>query len=321
VHDSRRTRVVLGVLLVAALGLITINYQDGSSSALSGLRRAAGSVFGGIESAASAVTNPVTGFFAGRSGSASSAQVTALQQQIVRLRAALSRATLTKSDYAQLSRLLQLSGKGGYRVVTASVIATGQGYQQTVTLDAGSKDGVRPQGTVLNGQGLVGEVISVTAQTATVQLATQSGSVAGARLAPNGELGWVTGQGKAAAGSPLLKLQLLSTGTVLRPGEQLVTSASVNDRPYVPGVPIGTIASVLNKGGSLTPLATVRPYVDFGALGVVGIVIEPPRHNPRFSVLPPKPRARPTPTVTVTVTPSAPAAPGTSPAPAPTAGG
>lgn len=306
--------MVLGVLLVAALGLITINYQDGGSSALSGIRRVSDSVFGGIESAASAVTSPVTGFFTSRAGSGSSAQVTALEEQIVRLRAALSRAMLNRADYAQLSRLLQLSGKGGYRVVAASVIATGQGYQQTVTLDAGSKDGVQPQETVLNGQGLVGEVVSVTAQTATVQLATGPGSVVGVRLAPSGDVGWVTGQGKSATGSQQLKLQVLDTGAVLKAGQQLVTSASVRDRPYVPGVPVGAIASVQNKAGSLTPLALVRPYVDFGALGVVGIVIAPPSHNPRFSVLPPSPAARPTPTVTVTVTPRA-ARTGTAPAP------
>ena len=36
-------------------------------------------------------------------------------------------------------------------------------------------------------------------------------------------------------------------------------------------------------------LAYVRPYADDGALGVVGVVIVPPRHNPRDSVLPPRP--------------------------------
>ena len=60
--------------------------------------------------------------------------------------------------------------------------------------------------------------------------------------------------------------------------------------------------------------------MNFTALGVVGIVIEPPRHDPRFSVLPPKPHVKPTPTVTVTVTPGASgsAGPGgTAPSPTP----
>ena len=45
----------------------------------------------------------------------------------------------------------------------------------------------------------------------------------------------------------------------------------------------------------------VRPAVNFTSLGVVGVVVQVPRHNPRISILP-----RPVPTVTVTATPSPP---------------
>jgi len=55
----------------------------------------------------------------------------------------------------------------------------------------------------------------------------------------------------------------------------------------------------VSSAGSLTQTAMVRPYVNFTALGVVGVVVQVPRHNPRVSVLP-----RPAPTVTVTTTPS-----------------
>jgi rod shape-determining protein MreC len=63
-------------------------------------------------------------------------------------------------------------------------------------------------------------------------------------------------------------------------------------------VPVGTIVSV-SRTGSLTQTAMVQPYVNFTALGVVGVVVQVPRHNPRVSILP-----RPAPTVTVTTTPS-----------------
>jgi rod shape-determining protein MreC len=95
--------------------------------------------------------------------------------------------------------------------------------QQTVTLDAGSADGVRPQQTVLDGDGLVGQVVSVTGRTCTVLLATDPSSVVGIRLAPGGQVGWVTGQGRGAAGAGLLKLQVLDAAA-LRSGEQLVTA-------------------------------------------------------------------------------------------------
>lgn len=295
VRDTRRTRRFLVVLLAAGLALVAFGYADGTSPLLRGVRHVSGTVFGGVEHAGSSIA----GFFG---GSSSSGQVHQLQQQVVQLRGELSQAQLDKTQYGQLHQLLMLAGYGRYRIVAASVIAIGQGYQQSVTLDAGSADGVKPNETVLNGQGLVGQVTSVTATTSTVLLATDSSSVVGISLAPSGDLGWVTGPGTSSTGQDgMLKLSVIDTNAVLHPGEALVTSASVHDQPFVPGVPVGVIYKIINKAGSLTPEALVRPYADFAALGVVGIVIVPPARSPGFSVLPPIPH--PAPAVTVTVTP------------------
>src|SRR6266702_7254400 len=73
---------------------------------------------------------------------------------------------------------------------------------------------------------LVGEVTAVSGQTCTVLLATDARSVVGVRLAPSGQIGWVTGPGKTRTGSGPLKLQVLDSAAVLKPGEQLVTAAS-----------------------------------------------------------------------------------------------
>jgi rod shape-determining protein MreC len=307
VRDTRRTRVVLVVLLMAALALIAVDYSDSSNSALRDVRNAGSSVFGGVEHAAKSVTGIFT-------SSGSSKQVSGLQQQVLQLRAELSAAQISKADYAELRKMLQLAGAGRYRVLAASVIAAGQGYQQTVTLDVGTTDGVRAQDTVLNGQGLVGEVTSVSASTCTVLLASDSSAVVGVALAPTGQLGWVAGPGPAGSANGLMHLEMLSSAAVLKPGDQLVTSASVHDKPYVPGVPVGVVARLIVTNGSLTAAALVRPYVDFGALSVVGVVTVPPSHNPRFAALPPLPHPGPTVTVTVTARPRSPR-PGASPTP------
>ena len=210
-----------------------------------------------------------------------------MQRQLIRLRAELSAAKLDRAQYHSLGRLLQLSGRGGYRVLAASVIAFGQGYQQTITLDAGRADGVRPQQTVLDGDGLVGQVVRVSARTCTVMLASDASSVVGVRLAPGGQIGWVTGEGRrAGGGAALLKLQVLDSAA-LKIGAELVTSASVKNRPFVAGVPVGTIVSVRNRAGALTGQALVRPFTQFTELDVVGSSSQPPRHDPRYSVLPP----------------------------------
>jgi rod shape-determining protein MreC len=300
VRDTRRTRVVLIVLLVGALALIALNYSDGSNSVVRGVRNAGGSVFGGAEHAASSVAS----FFSGGRSSGST-QVKSLQEQVIRLRTELGQEQLSKADYAELHKMLQLAGAARYKIVAASVIAVGTGFQQTVTIDVGSSDGVRADETVVNGQGLVGEVTSVTSTTATVQLASASSAVVGVAVAPSSQLGWVTGPGKTSAGNGLMHLQMLSSKASLKVGDAVVTSASVKDKPYVPGVPIGVIAKLVEVNGALTEAALVRPYVSYTALGVVGVVIVPPKHNPRFAAVPPLPHPGPTVTVTVTARPGA----------------
>lgn len=309
-RDKRRTRGVLVVLLVVALGLIGLSYADGSNGVLRAVRNAASTIFGGAEHGTSSVAR----FFSG-SGS-SGTQVTSLQEQVDKLRAQVTGERLSKSDYAQLRKLLQVAGAAQYRVVAATVIAVGTGFQQTVTIDAGSANGIRPDETVLNGEGLVGAVTSVTGSTATVMLASSPAVAVGAQVSPSGQLGVVTGSAATATSGGLMHLRMLGSAAVLKPGDQLVTSASVHDRPYVPGVPIGVITKLINVNGALTEAAEVRPYVDFTALGVVGVVIVPPRHNPRFAALPPLPHPGPTVTVTVTAKPGS-ARRGVSPTPTP----
>lgn len=294
-HDNRRTRLVLGLLLIIAIVLITLDFRDGGASPA---RSVGADIFGPIERVTHDVTDPVSSLFDSITGGPSAqGTIATLQQENAELRAELSSAQLSQAAKKQLAQLLQLDA-GGYRIVAASVIAAGGDFSDTVTLDAGSKDGIRPNETVLNGSGFVGTVTQVSADTSTVLLANDASSVVGVQMA-GGEIGDVTGMGKSMSGSVLLRLSLFDANAVLQPGQQVITYASVGDQPEVPGVPVGTIVSVSNSAGALTQTAMVRPYVNFTGLGVVGVVVQVPRRNPRVSVLP-----RPAPTVTITVTPS-----------------
>ena len=300
-HDTRRVRLVLGVLLIAAVALITVDFRDGGSSPVRG---AGAGFFGPVERVTSDVTSPISSLFDWVTGGPSAdSKIAALQGANARLRAELSSAQLSQADEAQLSSLLRLAGRGGYRIVAASVIAAGEDYANSVTLDVGSRDGVHAQETVLNGDGLVGTVTQVSSDTSTVLLATDASSVVGARMAGSNQIGAVSGTGKSLSGPSLMQLKLFDANATLQPGQSLVTFGSVQDRPYVPGVPIGRVTTVRGNTGSLTQTALVRPFVNFTSLGVVGVVIGGPAQNPRDSVLPPGPT--PVPTVTVTVTPSA----------------
>ena len=310
-HDNRRTRLVLGVLVIVAIVLITLDFRDGGASPARGL---GADIFGPVERVTHDVTDPVASLFDSVTGGPSAqGTIASLQRQNAQLRAQLSAAQLTKTATKQLAQLLQMDA-GAYRIVAADVIAAGGGFSDTVTLDVGSDDGIKAEETVLNGSGLVGTVTQVSASTSTVLLTSDASSLVGVQIAGGGEIGEVAGTGKAMSGSAMLRLTLFDANAVLHPGEQLVTYASINDQPQVPGVPVGTIVSVSGNAGALTQTALVRPAVNFTSLGVVGVVVQTPRHNPRVSILP-----RPAPTVTVTSTPSSPGSVTASSTPPPSA--
>jgi len=271
VHAFSRTRIVVFALLIVAITLITLDYRSGGNSPLRGV---GADVFGPLEKGAGYVTRPVTGAFDAVTGD-DSGQITTLQTQNDELRAELAQAQVDEANVPQLKSLDKLADRNGYHVVGASVVGAGGSYSDTVTVDAGTSDGIAVNDTVLNGEGLVGTVTSVGPESATVLLATDADSVVGVRLADTGEIGAITGTGSSMASEGSLRLRLFDANATLQPGEELVTFGSVNDSPYVPGVPVGTITSVTSQAGSLTQTAVVQPFADFTSLGVVGVVVQP----------------------------------------------
>jgi rod shape-determining protein MreC len=284
VHEARRIRSFLIVLLVVAVALITIDFRDNGTS---GAHSAGGAVFGPVERFAGDVASPFAGFFRAVTGD-QSAEIASLQKQNDQLRAQLSSRQAGQQAAGELSQLRGIDAKGGYKVVPASVIAAGGDYTDTVTLDAGSSSGITVNETVLNGDGLVGVVTQVMSGTATVQLASDSAATVGVRMAGTQQIGAVTGSAQAMSGSQELRLTLFSAQAVLKPGEEMVTFGSVGGRPYVAGVPVGTVQTVTSQPGSLTQTALVKPFADLTGLGVVGVVTGPPASNPGDSLLPAK---------------------------------
>jgi rod shape-determining protein MreC len=303
-RDNRRTRALLALLLLTSIALITIDYRGGPGSPLDGVRSLAATIFGPVEQVASAIASPISGVV-DRVGNLGDGTTDAkrLAKQNEDLRRKLRTSTLARNRAAELDGLLKLAGTGRYKVVPAQVIAIGaaQTFSWTVTIDAGTRDGVRPDMTVLNGDGLVGRVKTSGPTTSTVLLAIDPESSVGVRLEGSMEVGFTTGQGVRDRGE--LDLRLLDGQSTVSAGDRLVSFGSQGDRPYVPGVPVGYVVSVRGTPGSQTRTADVRPYVDFTSLDLVGVVVEPPRSDPRDAVLPPRPAGTPHPTVTVTVTP------------------
>jgi rod shape-determining protein MreC len=309
-RDTRRTRIVLGALLIVAFVLVTVDVRGGDNSPLSRVRSVAAAIFGPVERGVSAVARPVAGLFSRIGGGGPDAkQVAALRAENDQLRLRLESGTLERNRAQELDRLLRVSSLGQYRIKPAQVIAisAAQGLSWTVSIDLGSSDGVKQDMTVLDGDGLVGRITTVGPSTSTVLLAADPAFSVGARLAGSMQIGVLTGQARAP-----MKLQLLDPQAAIKPGDQLVTFGSVADRPFVPGVPIGKVVEVKPTPGALTRTATVKPFVNFTSLDTVGVVVNPPRTDPRDAVLA---AVSPTPTATPTPGPSVSGAPAPSPSP------
>jgi rod shape-determining protein MreC len=278
---------VLAVLLLTAFTFITLDARGGEGSILDRVRETASTVLGPIERAAAAVVNPVSDFINGVTSINSNAdQIDALEAENDELRRQLLTAPLDQSRIDELDKLLRVSSLGGYRIVPSQVIAVSaeNGYAHTVTVDSGTRDGVRRNQTVLNGDGLVGRVIAVGPGTATILLLTDPEFGVGARLTDSGETGFLQGKGRDPLG-----LELYNPQAVVEAGNVVVTLGSPNGKPFVPGVPIGEVTDVIATPGGLSRLAEVAPYAQLTALNLVGIVTEPPRRDPRNALVAPTP--------------------------------
>ena len=290
-RDSRRARLILAMLLLTAFTLITLDYRSGGGGPL---RSVGNAVFGPVERAASAVTRPIGSFFSSLGHLSSYKSKNAkLEKQNEQL---LERLRLTDADRAHLAaaeKLLNLAGRAQFRIVAAKVVGVGSslGFESTATVDVGTADGIKPNQTVIDGDGLVGKTLSVGPTTSTILLGDDPNFTAGARLEGGGQqIGHVDGGGR----NPMT-FTLLGTQSRMKVGDRLVTFASIGGRPFVPEVPIGHITRIEPTPGQLFSSGVVAPYVDFNSVDVVGIVVGEPRTIKRDSLLPPSPTPSPSP--------------------------
>ena len=274
-HHQRPSRTVLALLLLASVTLITLDVRGGDDSPVEPLREGAGEVFGPVEEATATVVRPFTAvpdFFRTTGGLRS--DVRRLEGENAALRGELATGVVDRNRVAELDGLLRASKDTGYSLVPSRVIAMGpaQSFSRTVTIDAGTSSGVRPDMTVVNNDGLVGRVLRADRGTATVVLIVDADSVVGGRLGSSMEVGFLRGRGTAGNESKL-DLDLVDNTVTPARDDILVTWGSEKGAPYVSGIPIGRVTSVYSSPRELAKRATIKPFVDFSALDLVGVVV------------------------------------------------
>ncbi|MGA1091107.1 MAG: rod shape-determining protein MreC [Candidatus Nanopelagicales bacterium] len=281
-RDTRRSRIVLAILVLMSITLIVFDLRGGLTQPL---RSVGETVLGSAERAMAGVVVPVRNLVdsLGDLGSADE-RIAALEQENAQLRAELDTVANDRARIEDLNALLGLVSTNEYTTVPAQVIAVGpaQGFAWTVTIDAGSRDGVERDMSVISGAGLVGRTIDVGPTTSTVLLIVDATSSVGGRLSGTSQIGIVSGTGRQDS----LTMQLLDPLAVVDVGDVVVSFGSEGGRPYAPGIPIGVVAEMRGTEGQLTRSAILEPYVDISRLDIVGVVLRAPEGPPRSTLDP-----------------------------------
>ncbi len=288
-RSRRRQLTVLAVLLAAAIVCITIDFRQPDGGPVDRVQRLAIAAFGPIQRGASAVVRPVADLAAmpGELGGRRDDN-RRLEAEVARLRAQERTYADVLGENRRLRGALSMARRCGCRTVGATVVAgSGSNFQLSVTVDAGSRQGVARDMAVVDADGLVGRVTQVTADYATVLLVTDPASGVAATLAPGPDQGKAGRRASArrkasgivkGSGEQLLSFQPVRAGTPVRRGDPVLTQ-SYQGGVFPAGLPIGVVERVDPAGAaSLVPRVAVRPYAALGTLDVVAVVVEPPSH-------------------------------------------
>lgn len=298
---SNRGRLLLVMLIVSSLLLITLDLRG--ISVVSGVRSGVGTALTPVEKVGNWVLTPVKNLFSdlihlGRTRST----INKLKEENAKLRAEIIRQQNTLGEAKQLKAALDLAGRASWKVVNARVLAQGStiSFTHTITIDQGSRAGIKPNLTVINGSGLVGVVKTVFPNSSVVLLASDPAFKIGVRVARNQAIGILSGQGSNSG-----VLELLDNTARLKKNDVLISRGSTNNSPFVPGVPVGRIAKTSDSTNTVSQIADVSFYANLNALGVVSVILKASDANPGNALIPKAPQPTPIPTVTVYATSSA----------------
>lgn len=189
-----------------------------------------------------------------------------LEQQVRMLDDSIAR--LTRSQEAAVTRLSSMVPFQGCRLIPAKVVANMVNrYDNLITIDKGSADGVKRDMGVVCGMGVVGIVYLVSEHYSIVIPALNSHSNISCTIQRRGYFGYLRWRG----GSSLLAyLEDVPRHAHFKLGDNVVTSGYSSVFP--PGVMVGKVLHVFNSADGLSYRVQVKLSTDFARLRDVCLV-------------------------------------------------
>ncbi len=271
----RSTRLLLVVLVSLSLAVITVDYRQGQEGPLAGLGRTSLSMMAPLQRAVTNATRPVGDFFMSIAHLPSlSREKRDLENEVVSLRAKISEGTALESEATRLRQLLDIANTIDSPLVNALVIGNGvSNFENIITIDRGSANGIAIDMPVVSGGDtgarLVGRVVAVASNAATVMLITDRDAATAARLVDTRQAGLLQGRGDGD-----MVMSFLKEDVAVKPGAVVETNGYQNGL-YPPGITIGEVSRFVPATSTSELYVTVRPAVDFSALDYVAVVLKP----------------------------------------------
>lgn len=189
-----------------------------------------------------------------------------LEQQVRMLDDSIAR--LTRSQEAAVTRLSSMAPFQGCRLIPAKVVANMVNrYDNLITIDKGSADGVKRDMGVVCGMGVVGIVYLVSEHYSIVIPALNSHSNISCTIQRRGYFGYLRWRGGS---SQLAYLEDVPRHAHFKLGDNVVTSGYSSVFP--PGVMVGKVLHVFNSADGLSYRVQVKLSTDFARLRDVCLV-------------------------------------------------
>ena len=198
-----------------------------------------------------------------------------LQQRVEVLEVQLQGQRALAQRTRSLQAVLDLRNEAAVPTMSARVIAAdATPWFRTLTIDRGSRDGLRRDLAVIAAAGVVGRVVGQPgARAAKIQLLIDRNAAAGAMIERTGARGVVMGSDDESS----LRMEYVSNLEGVPIGEVVVTSGI--EGIYPRGFVIGHV-EVADRGPGLYKTIRVAPVVDFTGLEHVLVVMAEPPPNP-----------------------------------------
>jgi rod shape-determining protein MreC len=194
----------------------------------------------------------------------------ALSREVNRLKRETDSLRELRSENARLERLLGFArSREGERMVGARVIGTRMDPKglQLVTIDRGAEDGLKRMMPVVNADGVVGRIHTLSAHSADVLLLIDRNSSVAVRVDRSRARANVRGQG----GPGPCRLEYALRSDDLIEGDLLVTSGT--DGVFPRGLPVGKATKVRRAGYGLYQAAEVVPAADVSKLEEILVLV------------------------------------------------